>query len=142
MGAFIDPTQTVDHEVEGTTFTLGVLTVAEYAAVQDAMYVAHGLDSKRGTHVHQLLRYGLKGWKDGPPFITDDDGYPTDETLGHLSGRVRIALANRLDLINTVGEALGKAYGLSSPPGGDTSGSDAGADARTPASENGGGATG
>lgn len=98
---------------EQTTFQLAVLTAADYAAVQDVAIVDYGSDVRRGSHILELLRRGVRGWSGpgAPAFKATSDGWASDDSLDCLPGRLRMELADQLDRLNTVGEEEGKPSG-------------------------------
>lgn len=127
MGLFIDPNATVPYVPKAerdkakagkphVVATLRVLTAARYAAVQNLSISNLGLDVRRGTHILELVRFGLAGMHgpDVPTWQEGEDGCPTDEYLTRLSGALRVELADKLDEMNTVGLHEGKAFGSSS----------------------------
>lgn len=120
MGLWLKPGQLIPYvpaderdkpPAEQTTFQLAVLSAADYAAVQDLTIVDYGTEVRRGTHILELLRRGIRGWSGGgaPAFVATAEGWASDASLDCLPGRLRIELANRLDAINTVGLDEGKA---------------------------------
>lgn len=124
MGLFIDPSSTERYVPKSerakaergephVVAILGILTVGQYAAVQNLAISNMGLDVRRGTHIIELVRYGLKGLEGpgAPPWDAGKDGLPSDEYLAHLTGALRVELADRIDQLNTVGTDEGKAYG-------------------------------
>lgn len=96
---------------ERTVFQLAVMTAADYAAVQDAAIVDYATEVRRGTHILELLRRGIRGWSGPscPAFVRDAQGFAASESLDCLPGRLRMELADQLDKINTVGPDEGKA---------------------------------
>lgn len=120
MGLWLRPGTTVpyvprdDRErpaAEQTTFQLAVMSAADYAAVQDAAIVDYATEVRRGTHILELLRRGIRGWSGpgAPEFQKDGEGFAAQASLDCLPGRLRMELADQLDRINTVGHDEGKA---------------------------------
>ena len=120
MGLWLKPGATVPYiprdergkpPAEQTTFQLAVLSAADYAAVQDVTIVDYGTEVRRGTHILELLRRGIRGWSgpEAPAFVATAEGWASDASLDCLPGRLRIELADQLDRMNTVGLDEGKA---------------------------------
>ena len=96
---------------EQRVFQLAVMTAADYAAVQDAAIVDYATEVRRGTHILELLRRGIRGWSgpDAPAFEKDAQGFASSASIDCLPGALRMELADQLDRINTVGSDEGKA---------------------------------
>ena len=62
---------------EQRVFQLAVMTAADYAAVQDAAIVDYATEVRRGTHILELLRRGIRGWSGSgaPAFEKDAQGF-------------------------------------------------------------------
>lgn len=124
-----DPTRTWEYilkEDRGsdhpTRFVLGVVTVADEAALQDRL-VAVDAETKTtrvasGSHALEVLRRGLRGWVDflfasgdPVPFKTDPGRRsrgiepPTDATLDYLTPAQRKELADAIIERNALTEA-------------------------------------
>lgn len=113
-GALVPYVPREDREkpaAEQVTFQLAVLSAADYAAVQDAAIVDYATEVRRGTHILELLRRGVRGWSGpgAPAFVATAEGWASDGSLDCLPGRLRMELADQLDRINTVGLDEGKA---------------------------------
>lgn len=120
----IDPTQTWDYVLkdergssEPTVFVLSVLSVADEAALQDAMVYVEGGTTRvnSGTHTVEVLRKGLVGWRnfrfvDGRevPFEVDKSATkrgkapPSNATLDYLPPAARKELAEAIIERNTI----------------------------------------
>lgn len=127
MPIAIDPTKTWDYILKcdrgtdnPTVFVLGALTVADEAALQDRMVsIKDGTTQvASGTHTLDVLRRGLRGWKDFitsggdlVPFKTDASRRTrgvdpvSDESLAYLSPEHRRELAEAIIERNTMSEA-------------------------------------
>jgi hypothetical protein len=113
MARFIDPRRTVPFvipadrekpEGERTTFTLGILTAAQWA---EAVDTAGERDLIAGAFGVAMLREGLRGWAGGgaPPFAVDAGGKPTPATLDTLSVDDRCELSRAIYRLNRLGDA-------------------------------------
>lgn len=122
----IDPRETWDYVLKAeretadpTVFVLGVLKVADEAALQDRLAVIKdgATTIASGTHTLEVLRRGLRGWRgfrftDGRdvPFETNNglkrDGVApaTDATLDYLPPDVRKELAEAIIERNRITE--------------------------------------
>lgn len=122
----IDPRETWDYVLKAeretadpTVFVLGVLKVADEAALQDRLAVIKdgATTIASGTHTLEVLRRGLRGWRgfrftDGRdvPFECDRGrmsggiAAPTDATLDYLPPDVRKELAEAIIERNRITE--------------------------------------
>ena len=87
------------RERKRITFYLRPLSVGAHSRRTDQAILPNSAKTAVGTFVFLTLRYGLVGWEGSgaPPFVTDADGYPTDETLSRLPASVRNELTRAIN---------------------------------------------